>query len=111
MTVYHLKSVFNWDYRQAGNFYHFIIEAVPLLYAAARLLPSLLLDIPIAAKSDQFSLLAALCRRPPAAPSAAWHPHCRQERPGTRLILSPDCSAVRPAVPHRCPPPPALAAA
>ncbi|CAI7922038.1 unnamed protein product, partial [Closterium sp. NIES-54] len=56
MTVYHLKSVFNWDYRQAGNFYHFIIEAVPLLYAAARLLPSLLLDIPIAAKSDQWEV-------------------------------------------------------
>ncbi|CAI5458463.1 unnamed protein product [Closterium sp. Yama58-4] len=53
MTLYHLKSVFNWDYRQAGNFYHFIIEAVPLLYAAARLLPSLLPDTPIAAKGDQ----------------------------------------------------------
>ncbi|GJP59698.1 hypothetical protein CLOP_g21977 [Closterium sp. NIES-67] len=53
MTVYHLKAVFNWDYRQAGNFYHFIIEAVPLLYAAAQLLPTLK-DIPIAAKSDQW---------------------------------------------------------
>ncbi|CAI5510453.1 unnamed protein product, partial [Closterium sp. Naga37s-1] len=56
MTVYHLKRVVNWDYRQAGNFYHFIIEAVPLLYAAARLLPSLLPDIPIAAKSDQWEV-------------------------------------------------------
>ncbi|CAI5469258.1 unnamed protein product [Closterium sp. Yama58-4] len=56
MTVYHLKQVFNWDYRQAGNFYHFIIEAVPLLYAAARLLPSLLPNIPIAAKGDQWEV-------------------------------------------------------
>ncbi|CAI5960528.1 unnamed protein product, partial [Closterium sp. NIES-65] len=56
MTVYHLKEVFNWDYRQAGNFYHFIIEAVPLLYAAARLLPSLLPDVPIAAKGDQWEV-------------------------------------------------------
>ncbi|CAI5505054.1 unnamed protein product [Closterium sp. Naga37s-1] len=56
MTVYHLPSVVNWDYRQAGNFYHFIIEAVPLLYAAGRLLPSLLPDVPIAAKGDQWEV-------------------------------------------------------
>ncbi|CAI5960526.1 unnamed protein product [Closterium sp. NIES-65] len=89
MTVYHLKEVFNWDYRQAGNFYHFIIEAVPLLYAAARLLPSLLPDVPIAAKGDQVS-----------APFIADQVTPAVFLPPVSLF---SCSALPPASYFRCP--------
>ncbi|CAI5969839.1 unnamed protein product [Closterium sp. NIES-65] len=52
--VHVLPAAFSWAYSQGFNFYHFIVETMPLFLVAAPLLPRLLPSIPIIAEDMQW---------------------------------------------------------
>ncbi|CAI7794001.1 unnamed protein product, partial [Closterium sp. NIES-54] len=53
-VVHELSTpVFNWAYRVGDNFYHFLMELVPLFLVAAPLMPSTLRHLPVLARSHQ----------------------------------------------------------
>ncbi|GJP45571.1 hypothetical protein CLOM_g4949 [Closterium sp. NIES-68] len=53
--VHRIKVAFDWGYTQGGNFYHFLVEAIPSFFLAAAALPGLR-DIPIFAERFQWGL-------------------------------------------------------
>ncbi|CAI5481028.1 unnamed protein product [Closterium sp. Yama58-4] len=52
--VHVLPAAFSWAYSQGNNFYHFIVETMPLFLVSAPLLPRLLPSIPIIAEDMQW---------------------------------------------------------
>ncbi|CAI5508091.1 unnamed protein product [Closterium sp. Naga37s-1] len=46
-------AVFNWAHHPANNFYHFLIELVPLFLVAAPLMPSPLRQLPVLVRGGQ----------------------------------------------------------
>ncbi|CAI5534688.1 unnamed protein product [Closterium sp. Naga37s-1] len=52
--VHVLPAAFSWAYSQGFNFYHFIVETMPLFLVAAPLLPRILPSIPILAEDMQW---------------------------------------------------------
>ncbi|CAI5489363.1 unnamed protein product [Closterium sp. Naga37s-1] len=52
--VHVLPAAFSWAYSQGNNFYHFIVETMPLFLVAAPLLPRILPSIPILAEDMQW---------------------------------------------------------
>ncbi|CAI7756362.1 unnamed protein product, partial [Closterium sp. NIES-53] len=46
-------AVFNWAHRPSRNFFHFLVELVPLFLAAAPLMPSTLRHLPVLARHCQ----------------------------------------------------------
>ncbi|GJP40936.1 hypothetical protein CLOM_g597 [Closterium sp. NIES-68] len=56
-VVHHLPTaVFNWAHQPGGNFYHFMVELVPLFLVAAPLMPSTLRHLPVLARQQQWLL-------------------------------------------------------
>ncbi|CAI5480805.1 unnamed protein product [Closterium sp. Yama58-4] len=56
-VVHHLSTpVFNWAYRLGGNFFHFLMELVPLFLVAAPLMPSTLRHLPVLVRSNQVQM-------------------------------------------------------
>ncbi|CAI5992218.1 unnamed protein product [Closterium sp. NIES-64] len=45
--VHELPAVFSWAHRPASNFFHFLVELVPLFLVAAPLMPSTLRHLPV----------------------------------------------------------------
>ncbi|GJP30912.1 hypothetical protein CLOM_g4206, partial [Closterium sp. NIES-68] len=54
--VIRVRAVFNWAYGAAANFYHLLIEALPSFLVASTVLPSILKEMPILARYDQWRM-------------------------------------------------------
>ncbi|GJP44784.1 hypothetical protein CLOM_g4203 [Closterium sp. NIES-68] len=52
--VMRVNAVFNWGYGTGGNFYHFLIEAMPSFLVASTVLPSILSEMPILGRIGQW---------------------------------------------------------
>ncbi|GJP45572.1 hypothetical protein CLOM_g4950 [Closterium sp. NIES-68] len=57
--VHRIKLAFDWGYTQGGNFYHFLVEAIPSFFLAATAIPNLR-NIPIIAERFQWDLYDAI---------------------------------------------------
>ncbi|CAI5977412.1 unnamed protein product [Closterium sp. NIES-64] len=51
--VHELPAVFSWAHRPASNFFHFLVELVPLFLVAAPLMPSTLRHLPVLVRRHQ----------------------------------------------------------
>ncbi|CAI5519888.1 unnamed protein product, partial [Closterium sp. Naga37s-1] len=60
-VVHELSTpVFNWAYRVGHNFFHFLVELVPLFLVAAPLMPSTLRHLPVLVRSRQVRMYEKL---------------------------------------------------